>query len=225
MPRGAVRKVVIAAVVAVLAAAVAAAALEWLRRVGWSMSRRREVTPGEREAVWALGETHRLLRRRSAELEEARRDAAELADRLEALQATLTDTQEQLAIARRLLGETTAVANENLRLRGAVEALTAAIAEARGGDADAAPSEELESLRSEIIDLEAQLKELAEDRDRAVDEAERLRRELEEGTRVGDVDEALQRLRAELERTETSLEIERRRNLRLGRRSALGPRS
>jgi chromosome segregation ATPase len=225
MPRGAVRKVVIAVVVAVLAAAVAAAALEWLRRAGSSMRRRREVTPGEREAVWALGETHRLLRRRSAELEEARRDAAELADRLEALQTTLTDTQEQLATARRFLAETTAVANENLRLRGAVDALSAAIAGARGRDAEPASSEEMESLRSEIIDLEAQLKELAEDRDRAVDDAERLRGEMEVETRGGDVDDALQRLRAELERTRTSLEIERRRNLRLGRRSALGPRS
>lgn len=178
------------------------------------------VTPAEREAAWAALAAHRLAERRLAEAIEALDAAGEAREHVIAV-------EDQLALARRLLASHTATLNENLRLRGSAEALTAALVAMRETDtqsadpeAIAALEEELEALRSELLAMELQVKELAEERDRAVDDADELRAALEGAPSTDD--DALRRLRLEIGHVRRSLEIERQRNLRLGRRGRTG---
>jgi chromosome segregation ATPase len=176
------------------------------------------VTMGEREAAWAAAAAIRLAERRGNEAGEAR-DSGAAAD------ARADDLETQLDRARRLLSEHTATSNENHRLRGAVQALTDALtAMSRGPEADIpaaglvdALQGEIDGLREELAAMELQVKELSEDRDRIVDEADRLRTALDAATDISDPDR-LGRLRTELAHVRRSLDIERQRNLRLGRR-------
>jgi predicted nucleic acid-binding Zn-ribbon protein len=179
------------------------------------------VTPAEREAAWAARAAQAMLERRSIDLAESRRETGRLEERLASVEQHAATIEEQLAIARRHLTDHTAVANENLRLRGAVDALTDAIAalhrSAAEGGVSAALEEEVEDLRAELLAMELQVKELAEERDRVVEEADRLRAALDAASRDGDAGTE-RRLRLELDHVRRSLEVERRRNLRLGSR-------
>ena len=176
------------------------------------------VTVGEREAAWAAAAAMRLVERRGNDADESR-------DGVVAAEARADDLTGQLDRARHLLAEHTATANENHRLRGAVQALTDALtAISRGPETDApaaglvdALQGEIEGLRDELTAMELQVKELSEDRDRIAEEADRLRSALEATENPTDPDR-LGRLRTELAHLRRSLDIERQRNLRLGRR-------
>ncbi|HUG75331.1 MAG TPA: hypothetical protein VMM81_06625 [Acidimicrobiia bacterium] len=175
-------------------------------------------TVGEREAAWAAAATMRLAERRRNEVGAAR-------DTLAAAEARADDLEAQLELARRLLSEHTAISNENHRLRGAVQALTDALTAMPPGGETSAPTPgladalqgEIDGLRDELAAMELQVKELSEDRDRIVEEADRLRTALEAAGETTDPDR-LGRLRTELVNVRRSLDIERQRNLRLGRR-------
>jgi regulator of replication initiation timing len=181
----------------------------------------RTVTPAEREAAWAARTAQAMLEQRIRELADSHAEVGRLEERLASLAEHATTTEDQLALARRHLTEHTAVSNENLRLRGAVDALTEAITalhrSAGEGRVVAALEEEVETLRAELVGMELQVKELAEERDRIVEEADRLRGALDDADRDGDAD-AVRRLRLELGHVRRSLDVERRRNLRLGSR-------
>lgn len=193
----------------------------WLRRDGSATAAPdlvAEVTAGEREAAWAAAAAMRLVERSVEEARDAR-EAVALAE------TRTTDLEAQLERARHLLAEHTATANENHRLRGAVQALTDALTAMRTAPEPDAPSQgvidalqgEIDGLRDELSAMEVQVKEIAEDRDRIAEEADRLRTQLEatgEGVDAG----RMGRLLTELTHVRRSLEIERQRNLRLGRR-------
>ncbi|MEX2323158.1 MAG: hypothetical protein WEA29_05240 [Acidimicrobiia bacterium] len=176
------------------------------------------VTMGEREAAWAAAAAIRLAERRRVEVGEAGVGVA-------AAEAHADDLEGQLDRARRLLAEHTATSNENHRLRGAVQALTDALTAMPRGPATDPPDPglvdalqgEIDGLRDELAAMELQIKELSEDRDRIVEEADRLRTALEAAGDTTDPDR-LGRLRTELLHVRRSLDIERQRNLRLGRR-------
>jgi chromosome segregation ATPase len=173
---------------------------------------------GEREAAWAAAAAIRLAERRTTEVAETR-------DSVAAADARADDLETQLDRARRLLAKHTATSNENLRLRGAVQALTDALTAMRGSPETDAPAAglvdalqgEIDGLRDELAAMELQVKELSEDRDRIVEEADRLRAALEAAGDTTDPDR-LGRLRTELANVRRSLDLERQRNLRLGRR-------
>jgi chromosome segregation ATPase len=177
------------------------------------------VTPAEREAAWAARAAQSMLEQRISDLAEASAEVDRLRDRLASLEQHAASVDEQLRSARRHLADHTAVANENLRLRGAVDALTEAIAAVHRsvGEDRADLEQDVEEARAELVSLELQIKELAEERDRAVDEADALRDALDAASRDRGPDSE-RRLRLELEHVRRSLAVERQRNLRLGRR-------